>query len=273
MRRWRARAAATRFAELDPPVPPDTVAGRWLTATSCATGSPSSISPGSLAAGTPTLSTTCSPKPGGWGPGCERPRYAAPDRLFAGYALDLDGTVYLGDDALPGAVEAIRRLRELGRGVVFVTNKPLETAADYAAKLTRLGMPCEASDVVTATDALLAYLAAKHPDSRVLAVAEPAVQAALRGAGHQVTDEPAEAEVVVVSFDRTFDYAKLTAAYRAVRLYGAALVATNPGSVLPDAGRRAAGLRCDARRDRGVHRRPRRGGHRQAKRAHGRGRP
>lgn len=158
---------------------------------------------------------------------------AAPDRLFGGYALDLDGTVYLGDAALPGAVEAIRRLRDLARGVVFVTNKPLETAADYAAKLSRLGVPCEASDVITATDALLGYLAAQHPGSRVLAVAERAVQAALRDAGHEITGEPAEADVVVVSFDRTFDYAKLTAAYRAVRLYGAALVATNPDPYCP----------------------------------------
>jgi len=159
--------------------------------------------------------------------------FAAPDRLFAGYALDLDGTVYLGDHALPGAVDAISRLRDMGCGVVFVTNKPLETAAEYAAKLTRLGVPCSASDVVTATDALLTYLAAKHPDSRVLAVAEPVVQAALREAGHQVTGDPAEAEVVVVSFDRTFDYAKLTAAYRAVRLHGAAIVATNPDPYCP----------------------------------------
>ncbi len=157
----------------------------------------------------------------------------APDRLFAGYALDLDGTVYLGDHALPGAVHAIGRLRELGCGVVFVTNKPLETAADYAAKLTRLGVPCDVSDVVTATDSLLSYLAAKHAGRRVLAVTEPVVQAALREAGHEVTQDPAEAEVVVVSFDRTFDYAKLNAAYRAVRLHGAVIVATNPDPYCP----------------------------------------
>jgi len=156
-----------------------------------------------------------------------------PDRLFAGYALDLDGTVYLGDAALPGAVEAIHRLRSSGCGVVFVTNKPLETAADYAAKLTRLGVPCDAADVVTATDALLRYLAVKHPSSRILAVAEPTLQTALCDAGHPLTCQPAEADVVVVSFDRTFDYAKLTAAYRAVRLHGAALVATNPDPYCP----------------------------------------
>ncbi|HXS64154.1 MAG TPA: HAD-IIA family hydrolase [Streptosporangiaceae bacterium] len=199
---------------------------------------------------------TCWPRRGGWEQDCDRwgraviaeggavtaavtapaftaPAFTVPDRLFAGYALDLDGTVYLGDHALPGAVQTIGRLRELGCGVVFVTNKPLETAADYAAKLTRLGVPCNESDVVTATDALLTYLAAKHPESRVLAVAEPVVRAALHEAGHQVTDDPAQADVVVVSFDRTFDYAKLTAAYRAVRLHGAALVATNPDPYCP----------------------------------------
>ena len=158
---------------------------------------------------------------------------APPDRIFAGYALDLDGTVYLGDAALPGAVDAIRRLRDLGCGVVFVTNKPLQTAAGYAAKLARLGVPCRASDVITATDALLGYLAAKHPGSRILAVAEPVVRSALCDAGHQVTGDPAKAEVVVVSFDRTFDYAKLTAAYRAVRLHGAVIVATNPDPYCP----------------------------------------
>jgi NagD protein len=158
---------------------------------------------------------------------------ARPDRIFPGYALDLDGTVYLGDTALPWAVEAIHGLRNLGCGVVFVTNKPLETAADYAAKLTRLGVPCDAADVVTATDAMLLYLAVKHPGSRILAVAEPTLQAALRDAGHHVTCRPADVDVVVVSFDRDFDYAKLTAAYRAVRLHGAALVATNPDPYCP----------------------------------------
>ena len=129
-------------------------------------------------------------------------------------------------------------------------------------------MPCDGSDVVTATDALLAYLAAKHPGSRVLAVAESVVQAALREAGHQVTDDPAEADVVVVSFDRTFDYGKLTRAYRAVDA-GAVLVATNPDPYCPNAGRRPAGLCCDARGRRGVHRGPGRSGRRKAKRAYG----
>lgn len=153
--------------------------------------------------------------------------------MFEGYAFDLDGTVYLGDSALPGAVEGIGRLRAAGRRVVFVTNKPLESGAEYAAKLSRLGIPSTETDVVTAVDALLLYLRRTHPDARILAVAERSLHDALRDAGFVLTTDPAVAQLVVVSFDRTFDYAKLNAAYRAVRLHGAGLVATNPDPYCP----------------------------------------
>jgi HAD superfamily hydrolase (TIGR01450 family) len=156
-----------------------------------------------------------------------------PDRIFDGYALDLDGTVYLDDNALPGAVEGIRLLREAGRPVVFVTNKPLETGAVYAAKLTALGIPTVTADVVTAVDALVLYLSKYHLDARLMTISEHGVQDVLRDAGFAITTEPADTNVVVVSFDRTFDYAKLNAAYRAVRLHGAILIATNPDPYCP----------------------------------------
>lgn len=155
------------------------------------------------------------------------------DRVFAGYAFDLDGTLYLGDALLPHAAEVVGRIRAGGARVVFVTNKPLETAADYAAKLTRLGIPASAGDIVTALDSLILYLEERHRDARLLLVAEPLVTGVLAGQGFAITDDPAAAGVVVVAFDRTFDYAKLTAAYRAVRLHGAAIVATNPDPYCP----------------------------------------
>ena len=69
-------------------------------------------------------------------------REAAP--LYRGYAFDLDGTLYLGDDLIEGADTVVAALRDSGARVVFVTNKPLETAEAYAAKLTRLGIPAQA---------------------------------------------------------------------------------------------------------------------------------
>ena len=154
-------------------------------------------------------------------------------RLYAGYCLDLDGTVYLGDELLPGAAETVRELRESGARVVFVTNKPLHTGAEYAAKLTSLGIPTPAEDVVTAVDALVHYLAARHPGERVLAIAEEVVTRRLADEGFAVVADPAEADLVVVAFDRTFSYAKLHAGFRAVRERGAPIVATNPDPYCP----------------------------------------
>lgn len=153
--------------------------------------------------------------------------------LFAGYAFDLDGTVYLGDELLPGAAETISGLRAAGARVVFVTNKPLATAADYAAKLTELGVPTTPEQVVTALDTLVAYLGERHGGSRLLLIAEDVVADRLAAEGFRVGAEPDEADVVVVSFDRTFSYAKLHAAFRAVRGNGAAIVATNPDAYCP----------------------------------------
>ena len=162
-----------------------------------------------------------------------------PDRIFGGYVFDLDGTLYLGERLLPGAAETVATLRAHGARIAFLTNKPIETPATYAAKLTTLGIPAEPREVVASTDALLRYLAACATGARLLAITEPLLVRLLRDAGFEVLD-PAEGatgtesiDVVVVSWDRTFDYAKLHAAFRAVRA-GARIVATNPDPFCPD---------------------------------------
>jgi HAD superfamily hydrolase (TIGR01450 family) len=156
-----------------------------------------------------------------------------PDRIFAGYALDLDGTVYLGDALLPDAAQTIASIRSAGSQLVFLTNNPLHTPQTYAARLTALGIPATEAEIVTPLAVLTSYLHAQQAGGAVLTVAEPLVDAWLEAAGITVTTEPAEAEVVVVSFDRTFSYAKLLAAFRAVRHHGAAIVATNPDPFCP----------------------------------------
>lgn len=159
-----------------------------------------------------------------------------PTRRFGGYVFDLDGTLYLGDDLLPGAAETVASIRDAGARVAFLTNKPLETPAAYAAKLTDLGIPADASEVVSSTDALLRYLERHARGARILPITEALLVGMLRDQGFvtldPATDDPTSAEVVVVSWDRTFDYAKLLAAFRAVRA-GARIVATNPDPFCP----------------------------------------
>jgi NagD protein len=156
-----------------------------------------------------------------------------PTEVYGGYALDLDGTVYLGGALLPGAAQAIAGIRAAGARVVFLTNNPLRSPASYAERLTGLGVPATEAEVVTPLGVLTAYLARQHPGAAVLTVAEPLVDQTLGAAQIEVTADPARAGVVVVSFDRTFDYDKLLRAYRAVRHHGAAIVATNPDPYCP----------------------------------------
>ena len=155
----------------------------------------------------------------------------APERLFEGYVFDLDGTVYLGDELLPEAKETLGELKARSN-VVYLTNKPLETPADYAAKLTRLGVETRPEEVTSSTDALLLYLERHAPKARLFVVGEPPLIRLLSLAGYEVTQEAGGVDVVVVSFDRTFDYRKLQVSFDAVR-GGARIVATNPDAYCP----------------------------------------
>jgi HAD superfamily hydrolase (TIGR01450 family) len=158
-------------------------------------------------------------------------RPSGPDRVHPGYVLDLDGTVYLGGEALPGAVATIDRLRTFGSRFVFLSNNPLERPAAYAAKLRAMGIPVGDDEVVSSIDALLGYLR-NRPARSILAICEPLLAGILTDAGHVLTDDPAAADAVVLSWDRGFTYDKLHRAYVAIR-NGARLIATNPDPFCP----------------------------------------
>lgn len=151
---------------------------------------------------------------------------------YRGFIFDLDGTIYRGERLIPGADEAVAALRRRGLRVVFVTNKPLFSRAEYAAKLTRLGIPTREEDVISSSYVMAHYLNAQEPGTRVYCIGEPPLIEELRQAGIQVVGDPRQARFLVVGFDRTFDYQKLTGAMLAIRA-GARFVATNPDRTCP----------------------------------------
>ncbi|HEX5630837.1 MAG TPA: HAD-IIA family hydrolase [Acidimicrobiia bacterium] len=155
---------------------------------------------------------------------------------FDGFVFDLDGTVYLDDVLLPGAAATLAAVRGRAAPHVFLTNKPLERSEFYAGILRRLGLSVADDQVVSSLDALVLYLVQRAPGARVLCVSEPLVAEVLRESGFDIVrhDQAESADVVAVSFDRTFDYEKLHAAYRAVKA-GARIVATNPDRFCPTA--------------------------------------
>jgi len=152
--------------------------------------------------------------------------------MFKGFIFDLDGTVYRSDKLIPNADRVIRLLRERGRKVVFISNKPLQTREDYAEKLTRFGIPTGPNEVINSTLVMINYLKKNASHARIFVVGEAPFIEELKKAGFLITEEPKEIDYVVVAFDRTFDYRKLNIAFQAIKL-GAHFIATNPDRTCP----------------------------------------
>lgn len=156
-----------------------------------------------------------------------------PDHTFEAYVFDLDGTVYLGETLLPGAHRAITELRRRGHAVRFLSNNPTKDPAQYARKLERLGLETPVEHIVNTVTAMTGWLQQHHPDAVVYPIAEVPLQQALIRAGFRLSEDPAEIDVVIASYDRGFTYRKLQIAFDAVRRSGALLVTTNPDAYCP----------------------------------------
>src|SRR5919109_3276047 len=81
-----------------------------------------------------------------------------PTRLYDAYIFDLDGTLYLGDELLPGAKRMIDELRARGKVVRFVSNNPTKDPAMYAEKLARLGLPTPVEEIVNTVVTMTRWL-------------------------------------------------------------------------------------------------------------------
>src|SRR5262249_47937676 len=146
-------------------------------------------------------------------------------RAAAAFLLDLDGTLYVDDDLLPGARELVELLD--GRGIprLYLTNNSAAAAEDYRARLARLGIPARREDVLTSGDATIAHLLADTPHRSAYVVGTPALVGAFSAAGIDVA--AADPDCVVVGFDTTVTYAKLERACRLL-FAGKPFYATHP---------------------------------------------
>lgn len=155
---------------------------------------------------------------------------------YDGLIIDLDGVIWLSGDPIAGAAEAIAALRASGVRVVFVTNEPLRRRTAVASRLTEIGIPAAAADVVTSASVaarLVSALTGLH-GQRALVLGPRALREEIAGAGFRLLDgdDARQAEVVVVAAHEGFDYSELRAATAAVR-NGARLFATGNDPVYP----------------------------------------
>ncbi|MDD4367409.1 MAG: HAD-IIA family hydrolase [Oscillospiraceae bacterium] len=154
-------------------------------------------------------------------------------RLFV---VDMDGTIYLGENPLPGAwafLQACQASAE--RDCLFFTNNSSTTAAHYAQKLRRLGWQGPLPPIVTSGDVAISWLQREQPQARVCLLATPSVTRQFEAAGIRLWSEPAgpddsraeRPDLVLLTFDQSLTYAKLARACQAIR-EGAGFVATHP---------------------------------------------
>ena len=160
-------------------------------------------------------------------------------KQYDGYIFDLDGTIYLGDELLPGAEWLIRTLRQANKVVRFLSNNPTKTPKQYADKLTNLGIPTRVDDITTSIATTIWWLRTYHPGATVFPIAEEPVCQALREAQFQISEDPSQIDVVIASYDRGFTYAKLQTAFDALWYHKRAiLIQTNPDRYCPFPGGR-----------------------------------
>ena len=164
---------------------------------------------------------------------------AGPARLYDGYIFDLDGTIYLGDQLLPGALELITTLREAGRETLFLSNNPTRDPQMYADKMGRLGLPTPTTHIINPVVTMTAWLQRQMPAPCVYVIGEAPLKRAIREAGIRTTTRADEVDIVVASYDRSFDYDKLQVAFDALWQHKRArLVTTNPDAYCPMPGGR-----------------------------------
>lgn len=163
----------------------------------------------------------------------------ADPRWYRAYVFDMDGTVYLGDGLLPGAREIIERIRTHGAAVRFVSNNPTLRLLDYEAKMERLGLPVQPRELVTSLVSTTRWLRHNRPEAVVFPIGEAPLVEALAAAGIATSDDPAEIDIVLASYERGFTYRKLQIAFDALWFHRrATLMSTNPDRFCPFPGGR-----------------------------------
>lgn len=183
--------------------------------------------------------------------------------------FDLDGVVYRGSDAVPGAAELVNALRRRGTLTSFATNNSMATRRAYVDRLAAHGIAATLDEIVTSSSATVAYLQAHLPEvRRVLAVGADGLLAELREGGidaspvaEAASDDwnggalPEQYDAVVAGLDQQIDYRRLGVAAAAIRA-GARFIATNadvrfptPDGFVPGAGAVVAALQATSGED------------------------
>lgn len=156
------------------------------------------------------------------------------------FALDMDGTIYLGERWIDGAKEFLKAVETAGKQYIFLTNNSSKGPENYVEKLAKMGLPIDSSKIVTSGQATIDYLKRNYPGKRVFLLGNELLTREFEEEGIPLDDKAPE--VVVTGFDTSLDYVKMCKVCDFVR-EGLPYIATHPDyncptetGFIPDAG-------------------------------------
>lgn len=156
-------------------------------------------------------------------------------RQVRGYVIDLDGTVYAGQSAIPGAIEAIKELQQRGIPYVFLSNRGNYSRAMCQAKLEGMGLAVELEQIILSSTVTAQYLQQHDKEALIWALGDPGLKEELQSYGLTIADRPEDAKWLVITLHETLTYQDLNMAFRAARS-GARIIATNEDKMFPGDG-------------------------------------
>lgn len=164
------------------------------------------------------------------------------------FLLDMDGTIYLGDKLIDGALEFLKKIKSVNKKYIFLTNNSSKNKLSYVEKLNNLGINASLDDIFTSGEATTIYLKNKLPNGKVFLLGTKELEDEFINEGFEIVKERnKDVDFVVLGFDTTLTYEKLWIACEYIS-EGVDYIATHPdfncplpeGKFMPDAGAMAA---------------------------------
>ncbi len=164
------------------------------------------------------------------------------------FLLDMDGTIFLGNELIDGALDFLDKIKTSGRRYIFLTNNSSKNKLSYVEKLHNLGIEALPEEIFTSGEATTRYLKRFKEGARIFLLGTPALEEEFLAEGFTLVKERGhDIDYVVLGFDTTLTYDKLWGACEYIAK-GVEYIATHPDfncplpndAFMPDAGAMAA---------------------------------
>lgn len=151
--------------------------------------------------------------------------------MIKGIIIDLDGTVYRGNQVIQNVPETIIKLRKAGLKIFFLSNASMKTRKEQAEKLKGMGIACEISEMYNSAYATASYIKKYYYEKSIYVISEGGLQQELEAKGLRLEDGE-NAGIVAVGLDTKLTFEKLVTGLRAIRK-GALFIASNVDRIYP----------------------------------------